>query len=335
LTSIEFSQAPSAVQTGLDNLASTDKLAAPTSTQTVYLGNRNGVETYTIDISGTGTQSALTVDQSGAPVTAPTNGSTTYGAVPAAVSTEAAAIASALTLTVPASTASVRVSTPSGGTSVYTIQLTASTSSTTTSHVHGRVFQIDANGNPVGSVNLPFAAIPASLQTALNNNRPAGATALDTTSTQSVKVRTSGGITTYSTSFTISSTTSTVTVNTAGALAKLPSHSTTTFSALTTTVQDAINTLATDNGATGTIAGTTTVQVYDEANGTTIYSVNVNGSKVGLSGNSFTYNLTISVDQDGNPTTLPNEGAAVFGGNFGGFGGAFFGGAGFFGRRHR
>ncbi len=124
-------------------------------------------------------------------------------------------------------------------------------------------------------------------------------------------------------------------VNTAGALAKLPTHTTTTFSALPTTVQTAINTLAADNGATGTIAGGTTVQVYDEANGATIYSVNVNGSKVGLSGNSFTFNLTISVDQNGNPTTLPNEGAAVFGGSFGGFAGDFFGGFGFFGRRHR
>jgi hypothetical protein len=334
LTSIEFSQAPSAVQTGLDTLASTDNLTAPTTSQTVYLGNQNGVETYTIDITGTGTQSALTVNQNGDPVTAPTNGTTTYGVVPAAVSTEAAAIASALSLTVPASTASVRVSTPSGGTSVYTIELVAS--STSTSHVHGRTFQIDANGDPVGSLNLPFDALPSSLQTALNTNRPTGATALATTSTQSVKIRTSSGVTTYSTSFTVGSTTTTVTVDGAGALTKLPSHSTTTFSALSTTVQDAIQALATDNGATGTIAATTTVQVYDEANGTTIYSVNVNGSKLGLSGESFTYNLTISVDQDGNPTTLPSGGGGggLFGGSFGGFGGsAVFGGFGFFGRR--
>jgi hypothetical protein len=335
LTSIEFSQAPAKVQSGLDTLAGTDNLTAPASTQTVYLGNQDGVETYTIDITGTGTQSELTVDENGDPVTAPTNGTTTYGAVPAAVSTEAAALAGALSLTVPASTASVRVSTPAGGTSVYTLELTASTS--TTHHVHGRTVQINAGGDPVGNLNLPFDALPAALQDALNNNRPSGATALATTSTQSVKVRTSSGVTTYSTSFTASSTTTTVTVNTAGALAKLPSHTTTTFSALSSTVQSAINTLATDNGATGTIAGTTTVQVYDEANGTTIYSVNVNGSKIGLSGKSFTYNLTISVDQDGNPTTLPQgDGGGYFGGSFGGFGGnAFFGGFGFFGRRRR
>lgn len=163
LTSIEFSQAPAAVQTGLDNLASTDKLAAPTSNQTVFLGNQNGVETYTIDITGTGTQSALTVDQDGNPVTAPTNGTATYGTVPVAVSTEAAAIASALSLTVPASSATVSVKTPNGGTSVYSIDLTATTT-TATRHVHGRMVEIDANGNPVGNVNLPFSAIPGSLQ---------------------------------------------------------------------------------------------------------------------------------------------------------------------------
>jgi hypothetical protein len=334
LSSVEFSQAPSKVQSGLDMLATADNLAAPTSTQTVYLGNQNGVETYTIDITGTGTQTALTVDQDGGPVTAPTNGTTTYMMVPSAVSMEASAIASALSLTVPATTASVRVSTPSGGTSVYTIELVASSTST---HTHGRVFEINASGDPVGSLNLPFSAIPSSLQTALNNNRPSTATALATTSTQSVKIRTNSGVTTYSTSFTVGSATTTVTVNTGGTLTSLPSHSTTTFSTLSTTVQDAINALAADNGATGTVAGTTTVQVYDEANGTTIYSVNVNGSKIGFSGNSFTYNLTISVDQDGNPTTLPSGGGGgLFGGSFGGFGGnAFFGGFGFFGRRHR
>lgn len=335
LNSVEFSQAPAAVQTGLDNLASTDKLTAPTATQTVFLGNRNGIETYTVDITGTGTQTALTVDQNGSPVTAPTNGTTTYGAVPPAVSTEAAAIAGALGLTVPAMTANVPVSTPTGGTSVYTIALVSS--ATSTSHLRGRLVRIDASGNPLGNLNLPFVAVPTSIQTALNNNRPSGATALATTSTQNVKVHTNSGVTTYSTSFTVGSTTTTVTVNAAGALTKLPSHTTTTFSTLSSKVQTAIQALATGNGATGTIAGTTTVQAYDEANGTTIYSVNVNGSKIGLSGSSFTYNLTISVDQNGNPTTLPGDGErGSFGGSFGGFGGnAFFGGFGFFGRRHR
>jgi endoglucanase Acf2 len=106
------------------------------------------------------------------------------------------------------------------------------------------------------------------------------------------------------------------------------------------TVQNAISTLATDNGVTAAIAGTTTVQVYDEANGTTIYSVNVSGSKTGSSGNTFMFNLTISVDQNGNPTTVPSDdnsfGGGFFGSLFGGFqGDSAFGGFGFFGRRRR
>lgn len=337
LTSIEFSQAPAAVQTGLEHLATADGLTPPTSnsTQTVYLGNRNGVETYTIDLTSTGTQSALTVDQNGNPVTAPTNGTTTYGTLPPAVTAEASAIATALNLSVPASTADVQVSTPSGGTSVYTIHLTRSTSSTS-ARFGGRIVTIDANGNPVGNDVLPFSVIPSAIQTALNNNRPSGATALATTSTQNVTIRTDSGVTTYSVTFTTSGTRTTVTVNESGALASLPSHSTTTFAALSSTVQTAIQTLATDNGMTGTIAGTTTVRVYDEANGTTIYSVNVNGSKTGFGGGTYTYNLTISVDQNGNPTTLPEDSGGEFGSSFGGFGGNdFFGGAGFFGRIRR
>lgn len=336
LNSIEFSQAPTAVQTGLETLATHDGLTPPTSTstQTVLLGNRNGLETYSIDINGTGTTSVLTVDENGNPVTAPTNGTTTYGALPAAVTTEASAIATALNLTVPASTANVPVNTPAGGTSVYTIHFTSSTSSSSAAaFVRGRTISINANGYPVGNANLPFSVIPMAIQTALNGNLPAGATALATTSTQNVSIRTNDGTTTYSTRFTTSGTSTTVTVTIGGTLAKLPSHSTTTFSALSTTVQTAINTLAADNGVTATIAGTTRVQVYDEGNGTTIYSVNVSASKTGFSGASFTYNLTISVDQDGNPTTLPSGGG--FGTFFGGFAGVSDFGWGFFGRRGR
>ena len=39
LNKIQFSQAPSAVQSGLTTLASTDGLTAPAATDTVYLGN--------------------------------------------------------------------------------------------------------------------------------------------------------------------------------------------------------------------------------------------------------------------------------------------------------
>src|SRR5437660_7586511 len=45
---IQFSQAPAAVQSGLKSLASTDNVTAPTATTIVILGNFNGVETYSI-----------------------------------------------------------------------------------------------------------------------------------------------------------------------------------------------------------------------------------------------------------------------------------------------
>src|SRR5690242_4327589 len=94
---IEFSQAPTAVQTGLNALAATDNVTAPTATTEVHLGNRNGLETYTVDIASTGTDTRLTVDVSGNPVTAPTRTTTTFGAISnTAVTSEINAIATAL-----------------------------------------------------------------------------------------------------------------------------------------------------------------------------------------------------------------------------------------------
>jgi hypothetical protein len=356
---IEFDQAPAAVQTGLTTLASTDKLTAPAATQTVFLGNSNGIETYSVDLTGTGTESILTVDQTGAAVTAATNGSITWAVLngtgtgsDTAAASEIAAIATALSLTAPTDTTNVLVKTASNGNITYTIKLPKSDSSTTT-HLRNIVITVDSNGNPVGNQNIPFSAMPTTIQAALNTNRPSGATALDTTSTQNVKVRTHSGVTTYSTDFTTSGTTTTVTVSAAGALTKLPSHSSTTFGALSTAVQTELQTLATADGVAGTIASTQTVDAYDEANGTTIYSVTMQASKTGDSGATYTFNLTISVDENGNPTTLPRDagsgdnsgdsgdnsgnggGGNFFGDHFGGFTGSSFGGFGFFGfRRH-
>ena len=55
LNKIQFSQAlPSAVQSGLTTLASTDGLTAPAATDTVYFGNSNGIETYSLVIISSG-----------------------------------------------------------------------------------------------------------------------------------------------------------------------------------------------------------------------------------------------------------------------------------------
>ena len=337
LSTIPFSQAPTVVQTGLDSLASKDNVTAPTSTQTVFLGNSRGVETYTVDIVGTGTDTRLTVDQNGNPVTVPTNSTTTFGAITnTGVTGEINKIASALSLTAPTSSTSVRVTTAANGTSIYTVRLGGSS----TSDRHGRPISVDSSGNPVGNQNLPYSALPSAIQNGLNTNRPSGATALDATSTQTVRVRTANGVTTYSTTFTSGGTQTTVTVDSTGKLTKLPSHSTVQFQNIPKAAQTELQTLATANGVSGTISATQSVDAYDEANGTTIYSVTLSASKTGSSGQTYTFNITISVDQSGNPTTTPHdngegegEGFGGFGDHFGNFNGFGLGGFGFFGRR--
>jgi len=334
LSTIEFSQAPAAVQTGLDKLAAKDNVTAPTSTQAVFLGNSRGVETYTVDITGTDTR--LTVDQNGNPVTAPTNSITTFGAITnTTVTGEISKIASALGLTAPTSTTMVRVTTAANGTSTYAVRLSASD----TSGHRGRAISVDSSGNPVGNQNLPYSALPTAIQNGLNTNRPSSATALDATSTQTVRVRTANGVTTYSTTFTSGGTQTIVTVDATGKLTKLPSHSTVQFQNIPKAAQTELQTLATASGVSGTISPTQSVDAYDEANGTTIYSVTLATTKTGSSGNTYTFNITISVDENGNPTTTPHDGGegegggGGFGDRFGNFNGFGFGGFGFFGRR--
>jgi hypothetical protein len=314
ISSITFSQAPAAVQSGLDALAATDNVTAPTATQLVYLGNKNGIETYTVDITGTGTDTKLTVDVTGTPVTAPTRSTTTFGAIAnTAVTNEINAIATALGLTAATSTTSVDVTTPSGGTSVYSVHLASAT--TTGRHHRGGTITVDANGNPVGNQRLPFSVIPTTIQNALNANAPAGATALASTSTQLATIRTENGVTTYSVTFTATGTTTTVTVNAAGVLTSLPTRTTTDFQSIPSAAQTELQTLATADGVTGTITSTQTVSAYNEGNGTTIYTVTLSATTA-----SGTRTISISVDQNGNPTTPPGRGGGEWGGIFGGGG---------------
>jgi len=334
LNKIQFSQAPSAVQTGLTSLASKDGLTAPAATDTVYLGNRNGVETYSLVITSAGTTTRLTVDQTGAAVTDPVKSTTTWAILNdtgtgsnAKAAAEITAIATALGLTAPTDTTTVDVLTNSDGSAVYTIHLTSSSSSgTSTSSSSGATsdwqiydntsVSVDSNGNPVGHQELPFSVMPTAVQDGINANLPSGATALASDSTQNVDVLTANGKTFYTTSFTTSGTTTKVTVDSGGALATLPSSSTTEFSTIPAAAQSAIQALATANGVSGTIAATQSVTVYDEGNGTTIYSVSLTATN---STTSATYTLTISVDQAGNPTVPPNQGrgGGCEGGGFG------------------
>jgi hypothetical protein len=349
---ITFSQAPSAVQTGLTTLASTDGQAAPTSTQTVYLGNTNGVETYTLHDNTTGTSTSITVDQNGNPVTKPTDSTTTFGDLSSsdsAAATEISAIATALNLTAPTDTTTINVSTTSAGAVTYSVHL-SSTSSTAmpvaastpalsgidpggpmipVGGFGGDLISVDASGNPVGNQRLPFSVLPAGIQSAINSNVPSGATALSSSSTQIVRVETIDGVTLYTTTFDSTGTTSTITVNSTGTLVSLPSQTTADFSTIPQTAQNELQTLATADGVTTTISATQTVDVYTEANGTVIYSVSLSTASSTTSSSSsfgnFGDTITIAVDAAGNPT-VPSGGG--FGGGYGGGGGWGGGGGG-------
>ncbi|MDB5358448.1 MAG: hypothetical protein JWN24_4901 [Phycisphaerales bacterium] len=325
---ITFSQAPSVVQTGLTTLASKDGLAAPTSTQTVHLSNSNGVESYTLDFTSTGTTTKITVDQNGNAVTAPTQSTTTWATLSgtgagsnAKASAEISAIVTALGLTAPTSTTTVNVSTASDGTVTYSANLAGS--SATGEHDATQV-SVDSNGNPVGRQTLPFSVIPTAIQNGFNNNLPTGATALAATSTQNVDVQTVNGLTFYSTTFIASGTTTTVTVNSAGALTSLPSTTDTTFSTLPAAAQTELQTLANADGFSGTIGSGQAVTAYNEGNGTTVYSVTLSATN----SSSQTVTITVSADQAGNPTVPPREG---HGHGCGGEGSGGFAGGGDFG----
>lgn len=316
---IEFSQAPTKVQSGLDARATAGGLTDPTSTQTVYLSNVNGVERYSVDLTGAGSTTVLTVNQNGVAVTSPTKSTTTFGDLQtsdATAASEISAIASALSLTAPTSTTNVNVTTPSGGTAVYSVQLSPSSGTG-----RGSTITVDANADPVGNQNLPFSVIPSAIQVALTNL--AGTTVGSTTT---VHVRTLNGVTTYSATLSTGTGTSkTVTVNTSGVAANLPSTTSTTLAALQssdTTAATELQTLANDDGYSGTLPTSTVVSAYDEANGTTIYTISVPVSRSDSSGSgTYTINLTLSVDQDGNPTVLPGRGDGFGGGDCGGGGG--------------
>ncbi len=339
---IQFSLTPTAVQTELDTLSGQE--LAPT--QPVTLKNVNGIEEYIVTLNGTGTVTQYTVDQNGNPVTAPTQSTTTWAVLSgtgtdsnAAATAEITAIATALGLTAPTATTTVNVTTTSGGATTYSVNLSPSASTGTAGWWHGwmdrgTTISVDALGNPVGNQNLPFSVIPAAIQAGLNAGAPAGATALDPTSTQNVSVQTLDGVTLYSVRFAATGTTTTVTVDATGKLSSLRTHSTTTFGALTSpilpAVQSELQALATAAGVTTAIDPTQTVNVLTEANGTTLYSVTLSTTVTDSQGHTHTRFVTVTVDANGNATTLPNQGGGEsFGGRHEGHGGGFgFGGGG-------
>jgi len=316
VSSIQFSQAPAAVQAGLGTLATNAGLTDPAATQTVYLGNTDGAETYSVVITGTGTTTRLTVDDTGAPVTAHTRSTTTWVTLSgggtggdAAAAAEISAIATALGLTAPASTTNVNVATASDGTATYSVTLASAASTSVTGRLRhpGATITVDGNGNPVGNQNLPFSVIPAAIQSALNANRPSGVAPLAGDSTQSVSVRTQDGLTTYTATFAGTGTRTSVTVNKAGVLTSRPNTTATTFGAIPAAAQAELQALAAANGFTGTITADQTVSAYAAGDGETLYTVRLSVPQTNNRGISYTKNLTITVDGSGNPTVLPGE----------------------------
>ena len=294
------------------------------------MGNKNGTETYTTTVTGTGTSSTLTVDQNGNPVTAPTVTTTTFGAITnTAVTDEINAIATALNLTAPDSSTSVTVITPASGPVIYTILLSPATSTST----HHRftpptTVSVDDAGDPVGNQTLPLSVFSSTIQNALTG--VAAPATLNSPLAHVARLRLRH-LTVRQLIPPLSAPTgivTTVTVNAAGTLTSLPSTSVVPFSSLDASVQTALQTLAADEGFTGTIDGTQNVTAYDEGNGTIVYSVRVSITTTTDSGASYTYSLTVSVDQNGNPTVppTPSSGAGPFGGFFGGLLSWFFGG---------
>ena len=312
-STIAFSLAPAAAQTGLTALATTDGLAVPTATSKVALGNSNGVETYSITSSSTGTVSRLTVDAAGDPVTSPTQTTTTFSALAAAPAAEITAIATAQGLTAPTATTVVNVTTTAAGAVTYSVPLTGPSvaepltagSTVGTFPTRSVAVMVDAAGDPVGNQRLPFSVFSSTIQAALKAGAPAGATALTDTSSQTVDVTTFDGVTTYSTTFGVTGTDTTVIVNAAGATVVPASRTTLAFSAIPAASQTELQALATADGYAGTIATTQSVTVYTETGvPATLYAVTL-GVTGSTTTSSHAREVTFVVDASGNPTTLP------------------------------
>ena len=307
---IAFSLLPATIQTGLTTLATTDGLADPTDATPVALGNQNGVETYTVTITSTGTVSRLTVDAAGNPVTAPVQSTTTFGDLAPAPAAEITAIAAAKSLTAPTTDTTVNVTTTAAGVVTYSAALSASTDTTTTDdrRSHPMAVMVDADGNPVGNQSLPLSVFPSAVQAALTAGAPTGATALTDTST--VNVRTAGGLTTYAVTYTVDGTDTTVTVDKAGATVAPAAKTTADFSTLPAAAQTELQALATAKSL-GTIATDQSVDVYTQVGGTvTLYAVRLSATTTD-DGPTGGHGATLVVDANGNPTTLPMGGTST------------------------
>lgn len=318
VTTIQFDLAPAAVQAGLGALAISSGLRAPSSTsnQLIRLGNSAGLETFTLDIKGSGGKIKLTVDKEGQRVTPPVKSTMTWAALnssqPAAAS-QIARIVSEMRLSSPRSGANVQVSTDHTGQSTFTMTLkplsSGGRSSSSASTRESLTISVNQAGNPVGEASLPFSVFSDAIQIGINALAPAGQ-ALFSNSTQLVSVRTLYGSTSYSTIFTSPGRMTKVTVNAAGAPTTLPSKSTDLFFNASFGAQLGMAALANALGYVGDISATAPIGVFHEGQGQSVYTMTLPVSTTLPNGRAVNYFITISVDQDGNPTVMPDTGDA-------------------------
>lgn len=303
--SITFSLAPIAVKNGLDALAVVDHVSAPAANQPVFLGNANGIETYTFDIKSASSDTKLTVDPMGHVVVPPKHTTATFGAINnAAVTNEIKAIASALKLTAPTASTSVDVTMPPNRPAIYAITLSpANANASTNAKPKGVEICVDANGLPVGAPPLPLSVLPAVIRNALVANTPTGAPALPANAP--IDVQTIDGVPLYTAHFNGKNGKTTVTVDAHGKLTSLPSSMTVAFSTLPTAAKTELQALANASGFAGAIPATTKVQKFMEANGNVVFSIKLSVTKTDSAGKSHTQQITLSVDGNGNPTVPP------------------------------
>ena len=343
-TPIEFSQAPAAVQSGLTSLgldrpsgpADRDpdglppKRQRPGNLQHRHHRHRHQQRADRQAGRHAGDRRRPRAPPRSAPSAAPATGSN------AAAANEITAIATALNLTAPTATTSIKVSTASTGVSTYTVRLspasttTTTTTTTTTPPLHFRTvtISVDSNGNPVGNQSIPFSAIPTSIQTALNKTKPSGATALAATATQT-RPRPHAERRHHLFAHLHRHRHADHRDRQRRRRADQPAqqqhhHLQPTCRPATPRRPPSYRPWPPPTASPTAIATGQTVNVYDEGNGTTIYSVTVGVTQTTDSGFTYTRDVTVSVDQAGNPTTLPQDGGGR--GGFGGFGGFGFGG---------
>jgi hypothetical protein len=205
-----------AAATELQKLATADGQTIA-ATQSVSVRQINSTTTYysVVLTPSAGTEIKLTTDQDGNPVTAPTSSQTTFGdtSIPAAAKAEITSLAAALNATAPVSADAVTVNTADGLTT-YTISLAPASTSTSTQNIR---ITVDAAGNPAGNMTIPFSALPSTISAGLTALATADSTTIP--ATQSVFVRTSGGVTTYTVDLNTSGQSLQLTVGTTGAAA--------------------------------------------------------------------------------------------------------------------